>query len=104
MLTGIVFRRAIEEKVYETCSDLVKECIVVGNLRPSPALFVELRHGQLSAISGDCLKDLILRRIEDFNARVYDHEQIKDKRLIFLVDGGVLPRTVCSFLRQRNFY
>ncbi|KAM6493641.1 hypothetical protein JOM56_010002 [Amanita muscaria] len=87
--------RAIEEKVYDVCSDLVKDCVVVGHLRPSPALFLE------STISEDSLKILVLERLEDFTARQYTHEQITDKRLIFIVDQGVLPRTRKGNFRRR---
>jgi hypothetical protein len=76
---------------------LVKDCIVVGTLRRSPALFVEVHRGKLTATSVDGLKELMIQRMEDFTARQYEHEQIKDKRLILLVDEGVLPRTVCCF-------
>lgn len=75
---------------------------MVGHLRPSPALIVEVHRNELSTVSEEGLKESILRRIEDFNARLCLHEQIKDKRLIFLVDEGVLPRTVCRFLSQEK--
>lgn len=71
---------------------------MVGTLRRSPALFVEVHSGKLTAISEDSLKELIIQRMEDFNARQYEHEQIKDRRLIFLADEGVLPRTVCCLV------
>ena len=86
------FYRAIEEKIYETCGDLVTDCIVAGHLRQSPALFVEVH--KTSTISEDSLKELILQRIGDFNARQYLHERITDKRLILIVEEGTLPRTV----------
>lgn len=76
---------------------MVKECVVVGHLRPSPALFVEVHRDDPSATSEDDLKELIIRRMEDFNSQLYVHEQITDKRIIFLVNEGVLPRTVCHF-------
>lgn len=71
---------------------------MVGTLRRSPALFIEVHRGKLTTISEDSLKDLIIQRMEDFNARQYEHEQIKDRRLIFLADEGVLPRTVCRLV------
>lgn len=44
------------------------------------------------------LKQAILQRLEVFNARQYVHEAITDKRLICVVEQGVLPRTVsCWF-------
>lgn len=75
---------------------------MVGTLRRSPALFVEVHRGKLTATSEDGLKESIIQRMEDFTARQYEHEQIKDKRLIFLVDEGVLPRTVCRFSLPRE--
>ncbi|KAM6491339.1 hypothetical protein JOM56_013113 [Amanita muscaria] len=93
--SSLIDTKAIEEKVYDVCSDLVKDCVVVGHLRPSPALFLE------STISEDSLKILVLKRLEDFTARQYTHEQITDKRLIFIVDQGVLPRTRKGNFRRR---
>lgn len=68
---------------------------MVGHLRPSPALFITANRDNSPMVSDDDLKESILRRIEEFNTRQYIHEQIADKRLIFVVDEGVLPRTVC---------
>jgi hypothetical protein len=87
-------RRAIEEKVFELCGDLVKECIVVGHLRPSPALFIETPDNASSTMSEDELKESVIRRMQDFNSRQYVQERITDKRLIFVVNKGTLPRTV----------
>ncbi|KIL59801.1 hypothetical protein M378DRAFT_14552 [Amanita muscaria Koide BX008] len=98
---SLIDTKAIEEKIYDVCSDLVKKCIVVGHLRPSPALFIEVHHDDLSVISEDSLKVLVLQRLEDFNARQYTHERITDKRLIFIVDEGVLPRTRKGNFRRR---
>ncbi|KAF8174676.1 hypothetical protein K438DRAFT_1848794 [Mycena galopus ATCC 62051] len=90
---------AIEEKVYETCSDLVENCIVVGTLRPSPALFIEAH----SSWTGSCdsLKESILHRMKEFNIRRYQAERITDKRLVLVVDSGVLPRTMKGNLRRK---
>jgi len=84
----------MEEEIYETCPDLVKECAVVGHLRLSPALFVVPHRDGSSTVSEDSMKTLILERIEDFNARRYVHEVIEDRRLIFIINDGVLPKTV----------
>ncbi|KAF8150333.1 hypothetical protein K438DRAFT_1866070 [Mycena galopus ATCC 62051] len=91
--------KAIEEKVYETCSDLVENCIVVGTLRPSPALFIEAH----SSWTGSCdsLKESILHRMKEFNIRRYQAERITDKRLVLVVDSGVLPRTMKGNLRRK---
>ena len=90
-------RRAIEEKVFELCGDLAKECIVVGHLRPSPALFIEAPDNASSTMSEDDLKESVIRRMQDFNSRQYVQERITDKRLIFVVNKGTLPRTVSRF-------
>ncbi|KAJ7637876.1 hypothetical protein DFH06DRAFT_1432394 [Mycena polygramma] len=91
--------KAIEEKLYETCSDLIENCIVVGNLRPSPALFIEAR----SSWTGSCdsLKESILDRMNEFNIRRYSAERITDQRLILVVDSGILPRTMKGNLRRK---
>ncbi|KAJ7817693.1 acetyl-CoA synthetase-like protein [Mycena olivaceomarginata] len=91
--------KAIEEKVYETCSDLVENCIVVGTLRPSPALFIEAH----SSWTGSCdsLKESILHRMKEFNIRRYQAERITDKRLVLVVDRGILPRTMKGNLRRK---
>ena len=48
-------------------------------------------------MSEDDLKELIIRRMKDFNSRQYVQERIADKRLIFVVDKSTLPRTVSQF-------
>ncbi|KAJ7636631.1 hypothetical protein FB45DRAFT_989159 [Roridomyces roridus] len=82
--------KSIEEKVRETCGDLVERCIVVGSFRPIPALFIEPHSA--STLSDDSLKETILTRMHEFNIRRY--------RLIFIVDQGVLPRTVPNSRRS----
>lgn len=73
-----------------TCSELISECIVVGNGRPSPALFIE------PAVSCDHakLKRDILRRTRQFHSRRYLHERITSANFIIIVEPGTLPRTV----------
>jgi hypothetical protein len=34
--------RSLEDLVYQRCPDLIANCVVVGNGRPQPALFVEV--------------------------------------------------------------
>lgn len=82
--------KAIEDNVRQTCADLVAECIVVGNGRPSPALFVEPKAGLADA---GALKKTILRRIRAFNTRGYLHESVTSPKLVFVVEQGTLPRT-----------
>ncbi|KAF9529512.1 hypothetical protein CPB83DRAFT_852255 [Crepidotus variabilis] len=92
--------KAIEEKIYDSCRDIVKECAVVGHLRPSPALFVAAAR-EVTFSSEDELREAILKRLEVFNARQYVHEAITDKRLIFVVEEGVLPRTLKGNIRRK---
>ena len=81
--------KAIEDNVRVTCADLVAECIVVGNGRPSPTLFVEPK------IQGndEKLKRDIVRRTRHFHARRYLHERITATRFVVVVPKGSLPRT-----------
>ncbi|KZT75167.1 acetyl-CoA synthetase-like protein [Daedalea quercina L-15889] len=81
--------KAIEDNVLVTCEDLISNCVVVGNGRPTPALFVEpARDGD-----GQKLRQEIFRRIRPFHARRYLHERIASADSILVVDRGVLPRT-----------
>ncbi|PSR75926.1 hypothetical protein PHLCEN_2v8840 [Hermanssonia centrifuga] len=81
--------KAIEDNVRATCGDLVSDCIVVGNGRPSPALFVEPKVD----VSPEVLKRDIIRRIRHFHSRRYLHERITSAEFIFVVAKGTLPRT-----------
>ncbi|KAI0080249.1 acetyl-CoA synthetase-like protein [Panus rudis PR-1116 ss-1] len=81
--------KAIEDNVRATCGDLVSECIVVGNGRPSPSLFVEPK----VEMSEDKLKKEILRRTRHFHSRRYLHESITSPKFIFIVAQNSLPRT-----------
>ncbi|KAF8523945.1 hypothetical protein BU17DRAFT_85424 [Hysterangium stoloniferum] len=84
--------RAIEDNIYTTCSDIVGNCVVVGNGRPFPALFVEPRVP--TPESGHAkLKLEILRRTYEFNSLLYLHERIQDPRMIKIVPAKSLPRT-----------
>lgn len=82
--------KAIEDNVRATCADLISECVVVGNGRPSPALFVEPKD---DAISEDQLKKKILRNTRHFHSRRYLHERITSPQFIFVVPKRTLPRT-----------
>ncbi|KAJ3558515.1 hypothetical protein NM688_g885 [Phlebia brevispora] len=81
--------KAIEDNVRATCGDLISDCIVVGNGRPSPALFVEAK----GDIDEATLKKDIIRRTRHFHARRYLHERITSTSLVFVVPKGTLPRT-----------
>ncbi|KAI9457728.1 acetyl-CoA synthetase-like protein [Russula earlei] len=81
--------KAIEDNVRATCGDLVSECVVVGNGRPSPALFIETN----SDMPQLKLKREILRRTRQFHSRRYLHERISSADVIVVVEKGSLPRT-----------
>jgi len=81
--------KAIEDNVRATCGDLVTECVVVGNGRPSPALFIETS----SDMTQPKLKREILRRTRQFHSRRYLHERITSADMILIVEKGSLPRT-----------
>lgn len=82
--------KAIEDNVLATCADLVTACVVTGNGRPSPALFVEAADSRADL---EKLRRDILRRIRPFHARRYLHERIDAVKFIIVVDSGKLPRT-----------
>ncbi|KAI9058857.1 acetyl-CoA synthetase-like protein [Trametes sanguinea] len=81
--------KAIEDNVRATCAELVAECVVVGNGRPSPTLFVEPK------VAGDPedLKRVIIRRTRHFHSRRYLHERIASTAFVVVVPSGTLPRT-----------
>ncbi|KII93542.1 hypothetical protein PLICRDRAFT_26716 [Plicaturopsis crispa FD-325 SS-3] len=81
--------KAIEDNVRATCGSLIEECIVVGNRRPSPALFVECADG----VDHTKLKRDILRKTRQFHSRRYLHERITSPDMIVVVPRGTLPRT-----------
>ncbi|KZT05908.1 acetyl-CoA synthetase-like protein [Laetiporus sulphureus 93-53] len=81
--------KAIEDNVRSSCGDLVSECVVVGNGRPSPALFVEPK----GLVDGEKLKKDIIRRTRHFHSRRYIHERIVSTHFIVVVSKGSLPRT-----------
>ncbi|CAL1695357.1 unnamed protein product [Somion occarium] len=82
--------KAIEDNVRATCADLVSECIVVGNGRPSPALFVEAADPNMNE---ERLKKDIIRRTRHFHSRRYLHERISSTNFILVVPRDTLPRT-----------
>ena len=82
--------RSIEDNVRATCGELVFECVVVGNGRPSPALFVEA--SEKCTIDSEELREEIVRRMRQFHSRRFIHEQITTEH-IAVVERGTLPRT-----------
>jgi len=83
--------RSIEDNVRATCGELVFECVVVGNGRPSPALFVEA--SERCAMDPEELKEEIVRRMSEFNSRRFIHERINSTKHVIVVERGTLPRT-----------
>ena len=83
--------RAIEDNARQACGDLIAECVVVGNGRPSPALFVEVAEGV--AMDEARLRREIVRRTRHFHSRRYVHERIVSPALVLVVPSGTLPRT-----------
>jgi len=82
--------RLIEDNVRTTCGELVFECVVVGNGRPSPALFVEA--SERCTIDSEELRGEIIRRMKQFHSRRFIHEQITTEHIV-VVERGTLPRT-----------
>ena len=83
--------RSIEDNVRATCRELVFECVVVGNGRPSPALFVEAPEKYVT--DSEERKEEIIRRTSEFHSRRYIHERITSTKHIVVVGRGALPRT-----------
>jgi hypothetical protein len=73
------------------CAELVFECIVVGNGRSSPALFVE--PSEQCTLNAEQLKKQIIRRTRHFHSRRYLHERITSTNFVIVVEKGTLPRT-----------
>lgn len=78
--------RAIEDNARQTCGDLIAECIVVGNGRPSPALFVEPAQG--IQMDDARLRREIIRRTRHFHSRRYLHERITSAKMVVVVPRG----------------
>ena len=83
--------RSIEDNVRATCGELIFECVVVGNVRPSPALFVEA--SEKCTMDTEELKEEIIRRTSEFHSRHFIHERITLTTHIVVVERGTLPRT-----------
>ena len=83
--------RAIEDNARQMCGGLIGECVVVGNGRPSPALFVELAE-DVDMDEARARREII-RRTRHFHARRYLHARITSAKMIKVVPRGSLPRT-----------
>jgi hypothetical protein len=86
-----ILLRSIEDNVRSTCSELIFECIVVGNGRPSPTLFVE--PSEQCTMDSERLKKEIIRRTRHFHSRRYLHERITSTKFVVVLERGTLPRT-----------
>lgn len=84
--------KAIEDNVRTTCEELISQCIVVGNGRPSPVLFIEAN--PTAKMDAERMQKEILRRTRHFHSRRYLHERITSAKMIVVVPAGTLPRTV----------
>ncbi|KAJ7126458.1 hypothetical protein C8R43DRAFT_897871 [Mycena crocata] len=81
--------KAIEDNARAMCGKLISECIVVGNGRPNPVLFVE----PATDMDHEKLKVEIIRKTRQFHSRRYIHERIPSADMVIVVSGGSLPRT-----------
>ena len=91
MFIRIGHLRSIEDGVRTTCGELVSECIVVGEGRIRPTLFVEV--SEKCAMGVEELKEEIVGRMRQFNHCHYVHERITSTKHIVVVERGALPRT-----------
>ena len=86
--------RAIEDNVRQTCGDLIAQCVVVGNGRPSPVLFIEVAEDV--DMDEARVRREIIRRTRHFHARRYLHERITSKNMVAVVPRGSLPHTATN--------
>ncbi|KAF9072022.1 hypothetical protein BDP27DRAFT_1321320, partial [Rhodocollybia butyracea] len=99
--------KAIEDNARSLCGDIISDCVVVGNGRPSPVLVVEAcsppSHCNVSfTLHESELKTEIYHRIKPFHAARYLHERITSPEMIFVVPLGTLPRTVSKATVRRK--
>ncbi|KAJ7693901.1 hypothetical protein B0H17DRAFT_932562 [Mycena rosella] len=81
--------KAIEDNARAMCGELISECVVVGNGRPNPLMFVEPG----TAMEHEKLRVDIIRKTRLFHSRRYVHERIPSAEMIIVVPRGSLPRT-----------
>ncbi|KDQ54166.1 hypothetical protein JAAARDRAFT_136126 [Jaapia argillacea MUCL 33604] len=84
--------KIIEDELRKSCPDLIHDCIVVGNNRPSASVIVESHLATIDACH-DEVKTTILDRTKDFNNRRQWHERVAHRALIHVVGPETLPRT-----------
>ncbi|KAJ7498533.1 hypothetical protein FB451DRAFT_1117113 [Mycena latifolia] len=81
--------KTIEDNARAMCGALISECVVVGNGRPNPLMFVE----PATDMEPEKLKVEIIRKTRLFHSRRYIHERIPSAEMIIVVPRGSLPRT-----------
>ncbi|KAF9077888.1 acetyl-CoA synthetase-like protein [Rhodocollybia butyracea] len=100
--------KSIEDNVRSLCGDIISDCVVVGNGRPSPVLVVEVCSppppscSVSPSINESELKIEIYHRIHPFHAARYPHERVASPDMIFVVPLGTLPRTVTKATVRRK--
>lgn len=92
--------RVIEENTLKSFPDLLAECIVVGNGRPSPALLIELEPGAAALGDADSVRRELYKRIRHFQSRRLAHEKIASMELIVVVPRNAWPRTPVGLIRR----
>lgn len=94
-------QRTIEDNVLKSCADIVRNCVVVGYLKPHLILLVEASSDAgLGESEGRALKEGIMKRIAEFNDRLMAHERIRGPEAILVTLPGALPRTSVSLHSQ----
>ena len=83
--------RSIEDGVRATCGELIFDCVVVGNGRIRPTLFVEA--SEKCPMDVEKLKEEVVERMKQFNHRHYAQERITSTKHVVVVEHGTLPRT-----------
>ncbi|KAJ7775662.1 hypothetical protein DFH07DRAFT_952053 [Mycena maculata] len=86
---SLVDTKAIEEYLRTTCSDLLKELVIVGTNRPAIALLTEAAQPDSA---DDSVRQTIVDRIVPFDQQRFAWERLSVKNIVF-VPRGTLPRT-----------
>ena len=94
MLIQIDHLRSIEDGVRATCGELVFDCIIVGEGRIRPTLFVEV--SEKGTMDVEKLKEEMVDRMRQFNHRHYVQERITSTKHVVVVERGALPRTAAK--------
>ena len=83
--------RSIENDIRASCGELIFDCVIIGNGRIRPTLFVEA--SERCPMDFEKLKEEILERMQGFNHRYYVHERVTSTKHVVVVEHGTLPRT-----------